>query len=65
VLPLANLAVAGYAWYASRQTNLDAALLKQQMNADKIRVTAPRPMMALPARPKPTCLEWGTFGPQT
>ena len=61
-LLLANLAVAGYAWYASLQANPDAALLKQQINADKIRVTAPRPMV-LPARPKPTCLEWGTFGP--
>jgi hypothetical protein len=61
LLLLANIAVAGYAWYASRQANPDAALVNQQVNAEKIRVTAPRPMV-LPARPKPACLEWGSFG---
>ena len=58
LLLLANLTVAGYAWYASHQDNPDAALLNQQINADKIRVTAPRPMV-LPARPKATCLGMG------
>ena len=61
LLLLANLAVAGYAWYAARQDNPDAVLLSRQINADKIRITAPRPMV-LPPRPKATCLEWGTFG---
>jgi SPOR domain len=61
LLLLANLALAGYAWYASDQANPDAALLRQQLNADKIHVIAPRPMVP-PPRPKPTCLEWGTFG---
>ena len=58
---LANVVLAGYAWYASLQTNPDAALLDQQVNADKIRIIAPRPMVP-PPRPKPTCLEWGSFG---
>jgi len=63
LLLVANLAVAGYAWYASQRVNPDAQLLHQQLNADKIHVIAPRPMVT--ARPKPAaCLEWGTFGAQ-
>jgi hypothetical protein len=61
LLLLANVALAGYAWYVSLQVNPDAALLGQQMNADKIRIIAPRPMVTPPS-PKPACLEWGTFG---
>ncbi len=60
-LLLANVALAGYAWYLSLQAKPDAVLLGQQMNADKIRIIAPRPMVP-PPRPKPACLEWGTFG---
>lgn len=61
LLLLANVALAGYAWYVSLQANPDAVLLGQHVNADKIRVIAPRPMVP-PPRPKPACLEWGTFG---
>jgi sporulation related protein len=61
LLLLANLALALYAWHASLQPNPDAALLGQQLNADKIRIIAPRPMMP-PPRPKSACLEWGPFG---
>jgi hypothetical protein len=61
LLLLANLAIAAYAWYAAHQASPDAGLLNQQLNADKIRVTAPRPMVPA-ARPKAACLEWGTFG---
>ena len=61
VLLLANLALAGYAWYASHQSSAEAPLLNQQVNADKIRIIPPKPMV-LPPRPKITCLEWGTFG---
>jgi hypothetical protein len=61
-LLLANIGVAGYAWYVSSQVNPDAVLLKQQLNAEKIRITTPR-AVALPARPKGACLEWGSFGP--
>jgi len=55
-----NLAVAGYAWYASTQSNPDAQLLRQQLNAQQIRIIAPRPMVT--QRPKAACLEWGAFG---
>jgi hypothetical protein len=61
LLLLANFALAGYAWYASHQANPDASLLNQQVNADKIRIIAPKPLV-VPPRPKITCLEWGTFG---
>ena len=59
ILLLGNLALAGYAWYVSQQPNPDAALLNQQVNADKIRTIPPKPM-APPVR-KITCLEWGTL----
>lgn len=55
-----NLAVAGYAWYASTQSNPDAQLIHQQLNAQQIHVIAPRPMVT--QRAKTACLEWGTFG---
>jgi len=55
-----NLAVAGYGWYTSTQSNPDAQLLHQQLNAQQIRIIAPRPMVT--QRPKAACLEWGTFG---
>jgi hypothetical protein len=61
LLLLANLAFGGYAWYASHQANPDSALLNQQLNADKVRIIAPRPMVP-PPRPKRVCLEWGPFG---
>jgi hypothetical protein len=61
LLLVANFALAVYAWYASRQGNPDAALLNQQVNAEKIRIIAPRPIV-VPPRPKITCLEWGTLG---
>ena len=61
LLLLANIGVAGYAWYASRQANPDAGLVDQQLNADRIRITTARPMVpAVP--PKAACLEWGSFG---
>ncbi|HYL18739.1 MAG TPA: SPOR domain-containing protein [Burkholderiales bacterium] len=61
LLLLANIGVAGYAWYASRQANPDASLVDQQLNADRIRITTARPMVpAVPA--KAACLEWGSFG---
>ena len=61
LLLLANIGVAGYAWYASGPANPDAGLVDRQMNADRIRITTPRPMVPA-ARPKAACLEWGSFG---
>jgi hypothetical protein len=60
MLLLANLLLAGYAWHASRRVNPDAAILDRQMNAGRIRIIAPRPMVT--PRVKTACLEWGTFG---
>jgi len=61
ILLLGNLALAGYGWYASQQPNPDAALVNQQVNPDKIRIIAAKPMAPPPPR-KLTCLEWGTVG---
>src|SRR5438093_6495554 len=61
LLFLANLALLTYAWHVSHQANPDATLLNQQVNADKVRVIAPRPTVP-PPRPKRACLEWGPFG---
>ncbi len=61
LLLLANLALLTYAWHVSQQANPDATLLNQQLNADKVRIIAPRPMVP-PPRPKRACLEWGPFG---
>jgi hypothetical protein len=57
VLVLANLALAAYALLLSGQRNPDAALLEQQLNADKVRIIPPPP----PAPRRSACLEWGTF----
>lgn len=61
LLLLANLALLTYGWHVSHQANPDATLLTQQLNADKVRIIAPRPMVP-PPRPKRGCLEWGPFG---
>jgi hypothetical protein len=60
LLLLANLVLLTYAWHVSHQSNPDATLFNQQLNADKVRIIAPRPLV-LP-RPKRACLEWGPFG---
>ncbi len=61
LLLLANLMFAGYTWYMSHQANPDSSLLNQQLNADKVRIIAPRPLVP-PPRPKHACVEWGPFG---
>jgi hypothetical protein len=57
VLVLANLALAAYALLLSDRRSPDAALLEQQLNADKVRIIPPPP----PAPRRSACLEWGTF----
>jgi hypothetical protein len=57
VLLLANLALAAYALLFSDQPGPDAALLRQQVNADQVRII---PQPPPPAR-RGACLEWGTF----
>ena len=68
VLLAANLVLAVVTYVRDRLPNPEAQLLRQQMNADQIRIVAPRPAPA-PA-PAPVvaapvagvCIEWGSFG---
>jgi hypothetical protein len=55
LLVLANLALAAAAWLLSSKPNPDAALLDQQINAEKVRI------IPAPAPARSACLEWGTF----
>lgn len=62
----ANLGLAAFIYMRDRLPNPDAQLLRQQMNADQIRIVAPRPTpppaQAAPAQASGVCLEWGSFG---
>jgi len=66
VLLAANLGLAAYAYVRERMPNPDAQLLAQQMDADQIRIVAPRPAPApAPVAAAPVagvCIEWGNFG---
>jgi hypothetical protein len=66
VLLAANLGLAAFIYMRDRLPNPDAQLLRQQMNADQIRIVAPRPTpppAPVAAAPGPgVCLEWGSFG---
>jgi len=65
VLLAANFGLAVFAFVRERTPNPDAQLLRQQINADQIRIVAPRP----PPPPTPVaatvpgvCMQWGSFG---
>ena len=45
ILLLANLGLLGYAWLSARHVNPDAELLNQQINPEKVRIIAPKPMV--------------------
>jgi hypothetical protein len=66
VLLAASLGMAAFVYIRDRMPNPDAQLLGQQMNADQIRIAAPRPppppAPAVPPRTSGVCLEWGNFG---
>lgn len=66
VLLAANLGMAVFIYVRDRLPNPDAQLLRQQMNADEIRIVAPRPTpppAPVATAPGPgVCLEWGSFG---
>ena len=66
VLLAANLGLAAFPYLRGRLPNPDAQLVRQQMNADQIRIVAPRPTpapAAVAALPAPgVCIEWGSFG---
>ena len=62
----ASLGLAAFDYLRDWFPNPDAQLVRQQMNADQIRIVAPRPIPApapLASAPVPgMCLEWGSFG---
>jgi hypothetical protein len=60
ILLVANLALLGYAFFGPPQISPDAELLHQQINPDKVRIIAPKPLVVPVA--KSACLEWGPFG---
>ena len=66
LLLAANLGLAALPYLRERWPNPDAQLVGQQMNADQIRIVAPRPILppaAVTGLPAPgLCLEWGSFG---
>jgi hypothetical protein len=68
VLIAANLLLAVVTYLRDRLPNPEAQLLRQQMNADQIRIVAPRPAPApapAPVAAAPVagaCIEWGSFG---
>jgi len=65
VLLAANLGLAAVTYVRERLPDPDAQLVRQQMNADQIRIVAPRPAPApapVAAVPGPgVCLLWGNF----
>ena len=65
-LLVANLGLAAFAYVRDRMPNPDAQLVRQQMNADQIRIVAPRPAPSTPpvavAPATGLCMEWGSFG---
>jgi hypothetical protein len=66
VLLAANLALAAWAYVRERTPNPDAQLLTQQIDADQMRIVAPRPPPPpAPIVPVPVaglCVQWGSFG---
>jgi len=66
VLLAANLALAAFVYMRDRLPNPDAQILRQQINADQIRIVAPRPTpppAPVATAPAPgVCVEWGSFG---
>jgi len=66
VLLAANVVLAVVTYMRDRLPNPEAQLVAQQMNADQIRIVAPRPAPATPAVVASpvagVCIEWGSFG---
>jgi hypothetical protein len=65
ILLAANLALAAFAYMSEHAPSPDAQVLRQQLNAEQIRIVAPRPPPAsAPVAPTPAtsvCVEWGSF----
>jgi hypothetical protein len=67
VLVIANLALAVFVYLRESAPNPDKLILRQQLNADQIRIIPPpAPRAPVPAKVAvvaATCLEWSGFGP--
>jgi cell division septation protein DedD len=68
ILLALNIAFGAYLYLRESAPSPDGALLRQQLNADKVRVVpprekpAPRPEPAASVRPeRVACIEWGSF----
>lgn len=72
LLLAANLVFGGYAYLREQAPNPDGQLVRNQLNADQLRIVPPRakpvPPPAVPAQPvqanaaPSACMEWGSFG---
>ena len=54
VLLAANIGLAAFAYMRERMPNPDAQIVKQQLNADQVRIVTPRP----PPPPPPPPPNW-------
>jgi hypothetical protein len=67
ILLLANAGFFAYAWFEPNAlANVDAQIIGQQLNAQKIRLLVPDQVSALTRKPEPpkvasVCLEWGAL----
>jgi hypothetical protein len=65
-----NLVFGGYVYLREHAPNPDAQLLRNQVNADQLRIVPPRPKpIPVPSSPQAqttatpsACMEWGSFG---
>lgn len=66
-LVIANLALGAFVYLRESAPNPDKQIMRQQLNADQIRIiAAPAPRASAPPKVAPvvaTCLEWSGFGP--
>ncbi len=66
LLLAANLGLAAFVYLKDRLPNPDAQIRAQQLNADQVRIVAPRlvapPNPAVTAQRSGVCVEWGSFG---
>jgi hypothetical protein len=68
LLLAANLGLAVFVYFRDSLPDPDAQLVMQQINADQIRIVAPRPVPVpapvpvAPAQAPGACIEWGSFG---
>lgn len=60
-LLFANLALFAWGWLRENTPGADEALIRQQVNPDRLRIVAAESEPAPPVPPPETCLEWAPF----